>query len=133
MIHPASDEGQGAGIGPVPLMFPPPPVPLRILPTHIMEPFTLKPQDGNTYQLTAQRESWSVVPRDENVFLHARDLPGPTHSWSVQPSGSGNYRVQVPNNDQVWTFFRDDMPQVQLKPANGSQEQNWKFVRIERD
>ncbi|EUC57664.1 Copia-like polyprotein/retrotransposon, partial [Rhizoctonia solani AG-3 Rhs1AP] len=92
MIHPASDEGQGAGVGPVPLMFPPPPVPLRILPGQMMEPFTLKPKEGNTYQLTVQRDSWSVVPKDEYVLLHSRDLPGPSHSWSVQPSGSGNYR-----------------------------------------
>ncbi|CAE6397915.1 unnamed protein product [Rhizoctonia solani] len=133
MIHPTGDEGQGLGIGPVPLIYPPPSVPARILPKSMMEPFTLKPQEGNTYQLAAPKDSWYVMPKDEYVFLIPRETSGAPQSWSVQSTGPGTYRVQLPNKDLVWTCFPEEFPQIQLKPANGSQEQSWKFVRIDRD
>ncbi|CAE6468038.1 unnamed protein product [Rhizoctonia solani] len=133
MIYPVNGDEQGAGIGPVPLIYPPPTVPLRILPQSMIEPFTLKPDDGNTYQLTAQRDHWRVVPKEDSVFIQPIENGGQPKSWSIQPTGPQTYRVQLPNFDQVWTYDSDGFPQVTLRPANGSQEQNWKFVRIERD
>ncbi|CAE6514412.1 unnamed protein product [Rhizoctonia solani] len=113
-------------------MFPPSSMPLKIL-GQITERFTVKPLEGGMFELTAQRGSYGVGYGPEDV-VYVKPMQGGNKPeyWSVEPANDqGCYRIKLPDKDKYWTNYVDDLPQLRLEAANGSPNQEWRFVRVD--
>ncbi|KAG0032638.1 hypothetical protein BGZ81_010362, partial [Podila clonocystis] len=121
------------GVGPIPRNRLPE-VPVHLFSRH--SPFVdiwdvKKGDDGGLLISTnSQGETFSLVNYDKGIFASALKSP---ELWAVTSAGENRVQIKAPNGDKVFTSVPDDEHQVQLQPAEGRDEQKWRFVPVERD
>ncbi|KAF7368154.1 hypothetical protein MVEN_00134400 [Mycena venus] len=95
---------------------------------------------------------WEVKPAKEGAFTITNlGLGSPAYagndkkvmagkngaqaSFAIEAAGDDTFVVKSVNEDLVWTRTTPNAvrSQVQLQPANGGEEQKWKFVRVDTD
>ncbi|KAF9163760.1 hypothetical protein BGX21_001514 [Mortierella sp. AD011] len=124
-------------IGPVPIVYPPLDVPLRLLPagSPMVNRWHVTRTSGDRYTIIegdGRSDNYKIIPMGDNVFVSAT---GPPREWSITEAGDGQFVIQIPNQDSIVTAHEgeDVFPPLALEPANGSPNQKWKFVRIDFD
>jgi hypothetical protein len=135
VIHSAgSAAGSALGIGPVPLVFPPLPVPARYFDGgSFVQRWVVQPTGDGRYSITAVPGgdySYSLAPRGNDVFVSATTRP--VAQWLIQPAGDGMWTIAAPDgDDRVVTLQRDEVPPLVLAPQDGSADQLWSFSRLD--
>ncbi|MER7989381.1 hypothetical protein ABTY53_27885 [Streptomyces noursei] len=92
------------------------------------------------------KEQWTVTPTGRGTFtINSTTHPGASWSrrgegivaseasWSqfaIEPAGGGSYKIQSPGEDAVATLNEAGREQLHVEPANGSDAQRWRFVRV---
>ncbi|KAF9972304.1 hypothetical protein BGZ73_004581 [Actinomortierella ambigua] len=123
----------GLGIGPVPPVYPPIDVPLRLFQggSPFVNQWLVKRASGSEYTILdvhGGQYAYKIVPRENDVFVSAVKAP---FAWTVTHAGQDAYTIKLPNDDLVVTGIVDEYPQVTLQPADGSGEQKWVFVKVD--
>ncbi|KAG0361929.1 hypothetical protein BG005_007116, partial [Podila minutissima] len=132
-----SDDGLLLSVGPVPLIYPPPDVPVRLFERG--SPFDSKwevrsTEDGGL--LISTRSSipqfdYRIVNRNGEVYVSATQKT--PQIWSVTSVGGGQFDIKLPYEDEVFTSDYESFPQVTLQAAEGLPNQKWNFIRVDRD
>ncbi|KAG0332342.1 hypothetical protein BG000_010100 [Podila horticola] len=127
------NRGNYLGIGPVPPVFPPRDVPVRLLSSSLAEQWLVKQDTDGTVTISAglgRPFDYKIVQRNDEIWLSAEKAPEP---WSVTSVGDGKQEIKIPYGDLVFTADSDEFPQVHLRPAEGGANQKWTFLPINRD
>ena len=122
--------GSALGIGPVPLIFPPIPVPARYFDGgSFVTRWVVKAADNGQYTITAEPPgpyAYSLALRDDNVFASSAQ---PAAQWLIQPAADGKWTIaSTDGDDRVVTLQQEEFPEVILRPQDGSDNQLWDFV-----
>ena len=129
-----TEDNRFLSIGPVPLVYPPIDVPVRLLDRRFQnEAWDLREVEGGftIRQPGNRRDVYGLIrQKDGAVFASATSKP---QTWAVNNAGSGLFTIGVANDDLLFTQTPDKFPQVVLEPADGSDVQRWQFIRIDRD
>ncbi|KAF9112750.1 hypothetical protein BGX30_007207, partial [Mortierella sp. GBA39] len=125
------------GIGPVPIIYPPPDVPLRLLPEQIAlrDRWTVKEgADGGIiiFNGRGRPDDYKITYKDDIVIVSTQKAP---ETWDAQQVGGGPLvvAIKLPYDDRVITSNEDDFPQVTLQPSIGENNQHFRFIPIERE
>ncbi|KAF9382064.1 hypothetical protein CPB97_007362 [Podila verticillata] len=129
-----TDSGLFLGIGPVPTIFPPPDVPVRLFPEghHFVEKWNVKETHDGALTIFAGRGSpqdYKIVPKGDYVFVSAQKAP---EAWAVESAGEGNVQIKLPFQDRVFTTELNNFHPITLQRAQGLPTQRYKFIRIDR-
>ncbi|GJJ73086.1 hypothetical protein EMPS_05444 [Entomortierella parvispora] len=121
-------------IGPVPPIYPPVDVPVRLSNSPPLEEiWDVRPVDDGGYTIRQRGDSKMTYGLNQDqgkaVIVSARKAP---QSWAVNNAGDGLFTIGVVNQDSLVTVNREEFPPVVLRPANGSPDQHWRFVRVDR-
>ncbi|GJJ73088.1 hypothetical protein EMPS_05446 [Entomortierella parvispora] len=125
-------------IGPVPPVIPPLDIPARLSARPRDHLWEVRPADDGGYTIREVQRRRRGEPtnvyglnrnEDEAVILSARKAP---QSWAVDSAGEGLFTIGVVNQDSLATVNEDEYPPIILQPANGSPDQRWRFVRVDR-
>ncbi|KAF8933211.1 hypothetical protein BGZ47_010965 [Haplosporangium gracile] len=121
--------------GPLPRVFPPLDVPLRLVSTSSLyvNRWDVKRTPRDLYTITAVSErglpaDYKIVSIENKVFASVTKAP---QEWSITQAGDGQYVIQDPVQDRVFTSNAEEYPGVILEPADGGFEQRWRFERLE--
>lgn len=128
-----TEEERFLSIGPVPLVWPPIDVPARLLDRRFHdEAWEVREVEGGyTIRQPGDRPGvYGLVQRDDAVFVSATSE---SQTWAVNNAGNGLYTIGAANEDLLFTQSPDKFPQVLLTPSDGSNNQRFRFVQIERD
>ncbi|KAG0374976.1 hypothetical protein BGX24_009689 [Mortierella sp. AD032] len=116
-------------VGPVPLIYPPPDVPVRIM-SGFTERWTVAKNADGHYTISAYGGYKIADKKKGSVFVsHVM----PALAMAVESAGGNQYTISVPNEDRVFTYKADDFLQVIFEPADGSSAQKWSFMSAERE
>ncbi|KAK5828955.1 hypothetical protein F5H01DRAFT_329237 [Linnemannia elongata] len=134
-----SRSGLFLGIGPVPPVYPPRDVPVRLLPEQMAlhERWIVKEGDDGGIIIAAGRggpEDYKIVRNKYNNDVIVSALKAP-ETWEASQVGGGSLVVQIklPYEDSVFTANPNDFPQVTLQRSNGEDNQIFRFIPIDRD
>ncbi|KAG0059899.1 hypothetical protein BGZ92_006839, partial [Podila epicladia] len=132
-----SDDGRVLSIGPIPFVYPPPDVPVRLLErdSRLISKWEVKPAANGAVEITTRGDygefEYKIIRGEHNwVFASTQKAPQP---WSVTSVGGRQFGIQLPNEDEVFTSHEYSFPQVTLEPSEGLPDQKWTFIRIDRD
>ncbi|KAF9122269.1 hypothetical protein BGW39_009867 [Mortierella sp. 14UC] len=125
-----SEDG-GLAIGPVPLIWPPPDVPARVM-NFMVERWNVAKNEDGFFTITELRGGYKVVQRRENdIFVSQKtELALPL---AIEPVGNNQYTISVANKDRFFTYQPEDPPPIVLQPDHGAESQKWTFVRADRE
>ncbi|KAB5589370.1 hypothetical protein CTheo_7193 [Ceratobasidium theobromae] len=150
LIRSVDSEDKWAGTGPVPMIFPPPAAPLRVIDGSFKNKFVFEPlgDDNSKFYIKELEFDYYVGKVDEldgkkDVVKLVQKLPGGPDKppgaveWILVPDGPGVYRIQYPGPGNLsWTapitVGPEAHPVIVLEPE-GSQGQLWEIVPILRD
>ncbi|KAF9114035.1 hypothetical protein BGX30_006746 [Mortierella sp. GBA39] len=125
------------GIGPVPPIYPPIDVPLRLVPDRIAfnEKWIVREgADGGIIIFNGRGgpNDYKIASRDNDVIVSAQKAP---ETWDAQRVGGGPLvvAIKLPYDDKVFTTNEDEYPQVTLQPSIGEDNQQFRFIPIERE
>ncbi|KAF8986574.1 hypothetical protein BGZ52_008559 [Haplosporangium bisporale] len=133
-----TDSGKFLGIGPTPHIYPPIDTPVRLF--NERDPFVQhwrveEAKDGAVIISAAgsSPQGYNIVSKGDYVFVSAQKEP---ELWAVESSGQGEVQVKLPFNDKVFTSYPGSSPfdsKILLEPAQGSRNQRYRFVRLDRE
>ncbi|KAK3844649.1 MAG: hypothetical protein J3R72DRAFT_472983 [Linnemannia gamsii] len=116
-------------VGPDPLIYPPPDVPVRIMGGFNERWIVAKNANGH-YTIGAYGGYKIADKKNESVFVsHVM----PALAVAVESADGNQYTISVPNEDRVFTYKADVFPQIIFEPADGSSAQKWSFMSAERE
>ncbi|KAF9992595.1 hypothetical protein BGZ79_002881 [Entomortierella chlamydospora] len=123
------------GVGPIPIIYPPPDVPLRLFTggSPLVDRWYVVRTSGDRYTIrvgSGRSGDYRIIPRGNDVFVTATKAP---QEWSITEAGDGQFVIQILNQDSIVTSEEERRPPLALEPANGSPDQRWRFVRIGDD
>ncbi|KAG0032639.1 hypothetical protein BGZ81_010363 [Podila clonocystis] len=125
-----NNQGFLLGVGPTDL----PELPVRLFPRHsrLGDVWDVKRgEHGNLLISTRNRfGEFKLVNLRDGVFASIFKEP---EFWAITSVGHDLVEIKLPYSDRVFTSELNAPVQVQLQPAEGRDEQKWKFVPIERD
>ncbi|KAG0351940.1 hypothetical protein BG005_008578 [Podila minutissima] len=125
------NKGNSLGFGPVPPIWPPPDVPVRLFnpDSHPQKWYVEEAEGGLIIRAARDRESYRLVSSDDVVFVSFQKAPEP---WAVTSVGQARFEIKAPYQDSVFTAKPEDEFQVQLRRAEGLPNQKWTFVPMDR-
>ncbi|GJJ73081.1 hypothetical protein EMPS_05439 [Entomortierella parvispora] len=123
-------------IGPVPPVFPPHDVPAQLTTNpHEVEIWDVRPAGDGGYTIRQRQRGDSKMTyglnQDEGRAVIVSAMKAP-QSWAVDYAGDGRFTIGVVNQDNLVTVNGREFPPVVLRPANGSPDQRWRFVQMDR-
>ncbi|KAG0037738.1 hypothetical protein BGZ82_001929 [Podila clonocystis] len=128
-----NNEGFVLGVGPIPRNRLPE-VPVRLFPSssHFGDIWDVKRGDDGALLISthSQSETFSLVNYGKGIFASSLKAP---ELWTITSVGNDKVEIKSPNSDEVFTSKPYEQYPVQLRPAEGRDEQKWKFVPVERD
>ncbi|KAG0332345.1 hypothetical protein BG000_010103 [Podila horticola] len=128
-------NGRELGIGPIPHIFPPPDVPVRVFErgSHWVEKWQVEEAKDGALTITAVQRNqlpYKIVTKGDYVFASTEKA---ADTWSVTSVGGGQVDIKVPNKDEVFTTGKYEFDPVTLQHAQGLPSQKWTFIRIDRE
>ncbi|KAF9118929.1 hypothetical protein BGW39_000744 [Mortierella sp. 14UC] len=120
-------------IGAVPPIYPPLDVPLQV--SYRYAVLWNVAQIANGYYTISEpspkySDSYKVIEKDkDDVFASTNKL---ALSLDVKSVGGNQYTISVANENRFFTYQKDKVPQVVLRPASGLTAQKWIFQRAEK-
>lgn len=131
----AVNSDKGIAIGPIPLIYPPPTVPVRILGGYFLDKWRLVRQDGG-FAITDRnpRGGYSIIRKGDTAFVSWEEEGFPK-AWAIERAGDNTVVIKEPTEDRVFTYDEntDRGAGVTLQPANGSDAQRWTLIRLGDD
>ncbi|KAF9901003.1 hypothetical protein EC991_006619 [Linnemannia zychae] len=125
------------GIGPVPPVYPPLDVPLRLVPENVAfyDKWRVSEGEDGGIIISSGRggpDDYKIVNKDDAVFVSAVKSP---EVWEASRIGGERLDVEIKlqYKDRVFTSDKDGFPQVTLKRAVGEDNQHFRFIPIERE
>ncbi|KAF9368967.1 hypothetical protein CPB97_004037, partial [Podila verticillata] len=118
------NSGKFLGIGPTPDVYPP------------LDAPRVEETKGGTVIISATVNSppgYNIVSKEGAVFASARKEP---QLLAVESAGQNEVVIKLPNKDEVFTSYPSSnpkFPEIFLQPANGSRNQRYRFLRVDRD
>jgi len=131
----AAQSENGLAIGPIPLIYPPPTVRVRVLSGYALDKWRLVSQDdGFAITDLNPRGGYTIIRKDDTAYV-AWSSEGFPKAWSIEPAGDNTFVIKEPTEDRLFTRVDSDGygSVVALQPADGSVAQKWTFTRIDRD
>ncbi|KAF9913035.1 hypothetical protein EC991_005903 [Linnemannia zychae] len=125
-----SEDGSLA-VGPVPLIYPPPDVPVRVLDFMEDRWNVAKNADGH-YTISELRGGYKVVERREKEIFVSQKLDSPL-TLAIEPAGGNQYTISIPSKDRFFTYKSTEFPPITLEPADGADDQKWTFINADRE
>ncbi|KAF9366674.1 hypothetical protein CPB97_006737, partial [Podila verticillata] len=133
------NSGKFLGIGPTPLVYPLPDVPVRLFQRGhpFVERWLVEGAEDGAVIISAAGNSpkgYKIVTKEDAVFVSTQKEP---QLLAVEPAGMGEVVIKLPNEDRVFTSLLysspDKLPEIFLQPAEGLPNQRYRFLRIDRD
>ncbi|KAG0030661.1 hypothetical protein BGZ82_007329 [Podila clonocystis] len=136
-IYVIQDEfGLELGLGPIPLVYPPPDVPVRVFKkgSHWVDQWKVEKSDHGALTITNVHggdDAYRIIAKGDTVF--ASTQKSTDDKWSVTSVGGSQVEIKVPYKDEVFTTGREQFDIVTLQHAQGLPRQKWNFIRIDRE
>ncbi|KAF9913038.1 hypothetical protein EC991_005906 [Linnemannia zychae] len=124
-------EGGPLAVGPVPLIWPPPDVPARIMSNMADRWNVVKNKDG-FFTISELRGGYKIVERRENDVFVSQKVEPPL-AVAVQSAGDNKYTISVADKDRYFTYSSEKFPPITLEPASGADVQKWTFINVGRE
>ncbi|KAG0080320.1 hypothetical protein BGZ93_002974, partial [Podila epicladia] len=124
-------RGYTLGISEHPPIFPPPDVPVRLLPGGVRpQRWFVEEKEGGLTISTRKDDpfAYKIIAHDDVVYVSAQKAP---ETWAVTSVGHDMVEIKSPFEDRVFTAEHDREESVQLRGQDGSPNQMWTFVRID--
>ncbi|CAE6474743.1 unnamed protein product [Rhizoctonia solani] len=127
LIRSLGSDNSFVGVGPIPLIYPPPPAPLRCTPATMRDPIGLKPADGK--YILEHKGIRYAIGSDEEGRVKLISGGGGGIKWTIDRSGEGSFRIKDPDSDRYWTAPKI----ITLQGENGGPKQEWEFENADDD
>ncbi|CAE6502327.1 unnamed protein product [Rhizoctonia solani] len=125
IIRPVAKPDQAVLIGPVPLIWPPPPAPLLTVPGRRTE-FTLT-QVGGDSTISANSNHTVVEAREAKTVVGIEGSQGAKkQTWTLEADGPGIFRIKDPESGKYWEDSEIDWDSISLQ-GKGPSRQQWIF------
>ncbi|KAG0080176.1 hypothetical protein BGZ93_003003, partial [Podila epicladia] len=127
--------GHGLGLGPIPHIYPPPDVPVRIFDrgSHFVEHWKVQNVANGDVIISGVRrghEDYKIVSKGDYVYVSTQKHDD---AWSVTSAGGNQVDIKVPYKDEVFTTGIVEHDIVTLQHSQGLPTQKWNFIRIDRE
>ncbi|KAG0041589.1 hypothetical protein BGZ83_001603 [Gryganskiella cystojenkinii] len=129
-------DGKLLGIGPVPPVYPPMDVPVRLFDrgSPFAERWLVREMDDGVFVISAghgRPEDYKIVARNDAVFVSAVKT---AETWSLDMSSKKDVIIRAPHSNNVFTVEENDQyAPLKLRQDEGQNNQRFKFIRIDRD